>query len=80
MECEDEDELKEINQLNIDIENKLKLEMIMNKNLEQSENFIKNNSWKVLVDQTYYFKQNIERLWYIIKTLDFIFNTNNSKF
>ena len=78
MECEDEDELKEINQLNIDIENKLKLEMIMNKNLEQSENFIKNNSWKVLVDQTYYFKQNIERLWYIIKTLDFIFNTNNS--
>lgn len=76
---EDEDEVsKEIEQINIDIENKLKLEVKMNKNLEKVEDFIKNNNWKILDDNTFYFKQNIETIWYIIKTKNFLFNENNS--
>ena len=77
---EDEEVSKEIDQLNIDIENKLKLEIKMDKNLEEAENFIKNNNWKILVDKTLYFQQNIERIWDALKTLDFLFNINNSPF
>ena len=77
---EDEEVSKEIEQLNIDIENKLKLEIKMNKNLEEAENYIKNNNWKIQVDKTLYFQQNIERIWDALKSLDFLFNENNSPF
>ena len=78
-EDEDEEVTKEIEELNLDIEKKLKLEITMNKNLEEAENFKKENQWKLLGDRTYYFKQNIERIWDSIKTLDFLFNINNSE-
>ena len=74
-----EDVTKEIEELNLDIEKKLKLEITINKNLEEAENFIKEKSqWKLLGDHTFYFKQNIERIWDLIKTLDFLFVINNS--
>ena len=41
LEDEDEDEIKEIEKLNIDVANKLKLEMTINENLEDAENYIK---------------------------------------
>lgn len=75
---EDEDEIKEIEKLNKDIVNKLKIEMAINENLEEAEKFVKQNTWKTLIDKTYYIKQNIERIWDATKTLDFIFNPNNS--
>ena len=78
LEDEDEDEIKEIEKLNMDVANKLKLEMAINENLEDAENYIKKNSWKALIDNNFFFKQNIERIWDIVKTLDFIFNVNNS--
>ena len=78
LEDEDEDEIKEIEKLNKDIVNKLKLEMAINENLEEAEKFVKKNTWKTIIDKIYYFKQNIERIWDITKTLDFIFNPNNS--
>lgn len=75
-----EEVTKEIEELNLDIEHKLKLEITINKNLEDAENFKKEkNQWKLLEDKTYYFKQNIERIWDSIKTLDFLFIINNSE-
>ena len=74
-----EEVAKEIEELNLDIEKKLKLEMTINKNLEEAETLKKKNQWKLLGDKTYYFKQNIERIWDSIKTLDFLFNINNSE-
>ena len=74
-----EDVTKEMEELNLDIEKKIKMEITINKNLEEAENFIKENQWKVFGDKTYCFKQNIERIWDSIKTLDFLFNTNNSE-
>ena len=77
---EEYDEVKkEIEELNLDIEKKLKLEVTINKNLEEAEKFKKENQWKLLGDKTYYFKQNIERIWDSIKTLDFLFSINNSE-
>ena len=76
---ESEDVTKEIEELNLDIEKKLKLEITINKNLLEAENLIKEkNQWKLLIDQTYFFRQNIERIWDTIKTLDFLFIINNS--
>ena len=48
---EDEDEIKEIEKLNKDIENKLKIEMTINENLEEAEKFVKKNTWKTLIDK-----------------------------
>ena len=77
---EDEDEgSKEIDKLNRFIENNLKLEITINKNIEEAENFIKNNKWEIIEDRTYHLKQNIERIWEIIKSIDFLFMINKSE-
>ena len=78
-EDDEEEGSKEIDQLNKVIENNLKLEITINKNLEEAESIIKKNNWKALLDYTHHFKQNIERIWEIVKTLDFIFVINNTK-
>ena len=77
---EDEDEgSKEIDKLNRFIENNLKLEITINKNIEEAENFIKNNKWEIIEDRTYHLKQNIERIWEIIKSIDSLFIFNKSE-
>ena len=76
---DEEEELKEIDQLNKVIENNLKLEITINKNLEEANTIIKKNNWKILLDYTHHFKQNIERIWEIVKTLDFLFIINKTK-
>ncbi len=72
MKYQDEDEeSKEIDQINKDIVNNLKLEITRNKNLEETDKFIKNYEWKILEDNTHYFKQDIELIWkIIIQSLD----------
>jgi len=72
MKYQDEDEeSKEIDQINKDIENNLKLEITINKNLEETDKFIKKYEWKILGDNTHHFKQDIELIWkIIIQSLD----------
>ena len=76
MDLEDEDELKEIDELNRDIENNLKLEAKINENLYKCEEIFKKDDWKLFVDMTYHFKQNIERVWDYIKCFEFLLITN----
>ena len=78
MKINEEDEVTlEIEQLNKIIEKDIKLEILLNQKLEDTENYIKNHDWKDFFDLTYLFKQNIERVWDSIKSLDFIFNEFN---
>ena len=76
---EEDEEAKEIDQLNKIIENNLKLEMAINEKLEETEESLKKYDWKVLGDFTHHFRQNIERIWDIIKSLDYVFLLNNSQ-
>ena len=76
---DEEDETLEIDQINKVIEKNLKLEIAINKNLEQAENFIKNNQWKILLDMVYEFEQDLERIWDIIKSLEPIYIINNAE-
>lgn len=76
---EEDEEFKEFEKLNKLIEKNIKLEVTINKILEEAEHFVKNNEWKIISDRTYYFKQDIERIWDIIKSLDFFFTINRSE-
>lgn len=74
MQYEDEDEeANDIDQINKLVENKLKLETEINEKINDSENFVKKSDWKILDDSTYSFKQNIERVWEAIKSINFKF-------
>ena len=74
----EDEETKDIENLNKIIENNLKLEIKRNKNIIDIDNIIRSNDWKLLEDFTYHFNQNINKLWEIIKSLDAIFIPNNS--
>ena len=73
----EDEEAKDIDNLNKIIENNLKLEIKKNNNIIIIENIIKKNNWEILEDFTCRFNQNIERIWQIIKSLDKIFIPNN---
>ena len=76
---EEDEESKEIEKLNKYIEKNLKLEININKNLEEADNFVKDNKWGIIGDRTYHFYQNIERIWDIIKSLDSLIIINKSE-
>ena len=78
MKYEDDDESKELDELNKDIQNKLKLETKINKNINNIEQFLKKNDFKILTDITYHFKQNIERVWNILKNFELLLIINDS--
>lgn len=66
----EEEESKEIEEINKIIENNLKLETTINKSINESDNnLIKKYDWKILHDHPYHFKQNIEEILEIIKYL-----------
>ena len=75
---EEDEETKEIELLNKEIENKLKLEIKKDKIIIDSENIIKTHDWKILGDYSFHFKQNIEQIWETIKSLDSVLILNNS--
>ena len=75
---EEDEETKEIELLNKEIENKLKLEIKKDKIIIDSENIIKTHEWKILGDYSFHFKQNIEQIWETIKSLDSVLILNNS--
>ena len=72
MKFEEEDESKEIDELNRDIEKNLKFESKIFYNINNIEKFLKKEDFKLLLDKTYHFKQNIERVWNIIKNFEMI--------
>ena len=76
---EEDEEAKEIDQINKIIENNLKLEMAINEKLEETKESIKKHDWKVFGDFTHHFRQNIERVWDVIKSMDYVFLLNNSQ-
>lgn len=49
-------------------ENNSGLESIINKDINEIVNFIKENNWKILDDKTYHFIQDIDRIWEIIQS------------
>lgn len=78
MKYDDNDESMELDELNKDIENNLKLETKINKNIDNIEQFLTKNDFKILVDRTYHFKHNIKRVWNIIKNFEFFLILNDS--
>ena len=79
MKLDDEDEINEIDELNRDIENNLKLEATINENIYKSEEILKKNVWKIFVDMTYHFNHNIERVWNSLRDFESLLMTNNLK-
>ena len=79
MKLDDEDEINEIDELNRDIENNLKLEATINENIYKSEEILKKNDWKIFVDMTYHFNHNIERVWNSLRDFESLLMTNNLK-
>jgi hypothetical protein len=75
---EEDEETKEIELLNKEIENKLKLEIKKDKIIIDSENIIKTHKWQILGDYSFHFKQNIEQIWETIKSLDSVLILNSS--
>ena len=75
---EEDDESKVLDELNKDIENNIKLEANIINNINNAENSLKKEDFKKLVDVTYHFKQNIERVWNILKNFEMILILNNS--
>jgi len=74
----EDEETKDIENLNKIIENNLKLEIKKNNNIINIDNIIRSNNWNLLEDFTYHFNQNINKIWEITKSLDAIFIPNNS--
>ena len=72
----EDDEINEIDELNRDIENNLKLQAKINENIYKSEELLKKNDWKIFGDMTYHFKQNIERVWNSLKDFELLLLTN----
>ena len=79
MKFEEEDESRELDELNKEIENNLKFETLMNNNINYSEKSIKKNDFKIIVDMTYHFKQNIERVWNLLKDFEIFLILNDSQ-
>ena len=76
MKIDDDDELNEMDELNRDIEKNLKLEATINENIYKSEEILQKNDWKIFVDMTYHFKQNIERVWNSLKDFELLLMTD----
>ena len=75
---EEDEESKELDELNKDIENNMKFEKNIINIINNAENSLKKADFKKLIDMTYHFKQNIERVWNVIKNFEMILILNNS--
>lgn len=75
---DEEDEFRELDELSKDIENNLKCEVNIINNINNTEKNLKKEDFKIVNDTTYHFKQNIERVWNILKNFEMILILNNS--
>ena len=58
-----QEESNEVEEIMKDVENKLKFESFIDKNLFQAENILKKEDWKIMANLSHHFNQNIERVW-----------------
>ena len=60
----------EVDEILKDIETKLKFESFIDKNLLNAEKFLKKDDWRIILNLSHYFHQNIERVWPYFQTFD----------
>ena len=77
---EEDEESKELDELNKDIENNMKFEKNIINIINNAENSLKKADFKKLIDMTYHFKQNIERVWNVIKNFEMILINNSNHY
>ena len=63
---EDSNDVEEIMK---DVENKLKFETFIEKNLFQAENILQKEDWNIMLNLSHQFHQNIERVWPFFENL-----------
>ena len=76
---DEDDDSKELDELNRNIQDNLKFEVSISENDFNAEENLKKDDWETIVDITYHFKQNIERVWNILKDFEFLLILTNSK-
>ena len=67
---EDSNDVEEIMK---DVENKLKFETFIEKNLFQAENILQKEDWNIMLNLSHQFHQNIERVWPFFENLQKFF-------
>ena len=67
---EDSNDVEEIMK---DVENKLKFETFIEKNLFQAENILQKEDWNIMLNLSHHFHQNIERVWPFFENLQKFF-------
>ena len=70
-----QEDSNEVDEILKDVEKKLKFESFIYKNLFQAEKFLKKDDWKIILNISYHFHQNIERVWPYFNTFE-NFKTN----
>ena len=70
-----QEDSNEVDEILKDVEKKLKFESFIDKNLFQAEKFLKKDDWKIILNISYHFHQNIERVWPYFNTFE-NFKTN----
>jgi hypothetical protein len=58
-----QEESNDVEEIMKDVEQKLKFESFIEKNLFQAENFLGKNDWNIMLNLSHHFHQNIERVW-----------------
>ena len=58
-----QEESNDVEEIMKDVEQKLKFESFIEKNLFQAENFLEKNDWNIMLNLSHHFHQNIERVW-----------------
>ncbi len=58
-----QEDLNDVEEILKDVENKLKFESFIDKNLFKAENYLKKDDWKIVLNLSNHFHQNIERVW-----------------
>ena len=58
-----QEESNDVEEIMKDVEQKLQFESFIDKNLFQAENFLQKNDWCIMLNLSYHFNQNIERVW-----------------
>ena len=67
-----QEDSNEVDEILKDVEKKLKFESLIDKNLFQAENFLKKDDWKIILNLSHHFHQNIERVWPYFNSFEII--------
>ena len=67
-----QEDSNEVDEILKDVEKKLKFESLIDKNLFQAENCLKKDDWKIILNLSHHFHQNIERVWPYLNSFEII--------